>query len=92
MIISHPWLLAFGVATLLLVLGIMSGLVKSSWFGPAGAAAMFYAWEAEMTGLHILWPVVSLAVAASVVAHGLTGTHLSAPLGSQVARQRAAAP
>jgi len=60
------------------------------WFGPIGAAALFYALEAQtLTGLNELWPIVSLAAAASVVAHGLTGTHLSALLGTRLARPAA---
>lgn len=59
----------------------------AGWFGPVGAAAMFYALEAQdMTGVDVLWPVVSLAAAASVVAHGVTGTHLSALLGTRLGR------
>jgi len=62
----------------------------AGWFGPVGAAALFYALETQdQTGLTLLWPVVSLAAAASVVAHGLTGTHLSALLGARLGRQAA---
>jgi NhaP-type Na+/H+ or K+/H+ antiporter len=47
----------------------------AGWFGPVGIAAVFYAldWR-QRTGLHDLWPVVSLVVAVSVVLHGLSGT------------------
>ncbi len=62
----------------------------AGWFGPVGAAALFYALEAkDMTGLTMLWPIVSLAAFASVVAHGLTGTHLSAFLGLRLGRREA---
>jgi NhaP-type Na+/H+ or K+/H+ antiporter len=62
----------------------------AGWFGPVGAAAIFYALEAkDMTGLAELWPIVSLAVSASVVAHGVTGTHFSALLGVRVAARSA---
>ena len=62
----------------------------AGWFGPIGAAALFYALDAQdLTGLTNLWPIVSLAATASVVAHGVTGTHLSALLGTL--RERAAA-
>ncbi|MXP62481.1 sodium:proton antiporter [Roseomonas sp. M0104] len=45
------------------------------WFGPIGAAALFYAMEIQdRTGLQTIWPVVSLAVGASILAHGITGT------------------
>ena len=62
----------------------------AGWFGPVGAAALFYALDTQdRTGLAALWPVVSLAAAASVVAHGLTGTHLSVLLGARLARRSA---
>ena len=62
----------------------------AGWFGPVGAAALYYACEAQdMTGICILWPVVSLAAAASVVAHGVTGTHLSLWLGRMGERREA---
>ena len=62
----------------------------AGWFGPVGAAAMFYALDAkEMTGLDVLWPIVSLAALVSVVAHGLTATHLSGRLGTLLARRGA---
>ena len=65
----------------------LSHRLFAGWFGPIGAAALFYACDAqEVTGIGALWPVVSLAAAASVVAHGITGTHLSAFLGRS--RQR----
>ena len=54
----------------------------AGWFGPVGTAAIFYACMAQdMTGNQDLWPIVSLAAAASIVAHGVTGTHLSIWLG-----------
>ncbi len=54
----------------------------SGWFGPMGIAALFYALEGQRrTGLSELWPIVSLAVIASIVAHGMTGTPLAALLG-----------
>ncbi len=60
----------------------------AGWFGPIGAAALFYACIAEdMTGIKAVWPIVSLAAAGSVVAHGITGTHLSALLGRVRQRQ-----
>jgi sodium/hydrogen antiporter len=62
------------------------------WFGPVGAAAMFYALQAQdMTGLGILWPIVSLAACASVLAHGVTGTSFTAVLGARL-RERQATP
>lgn len=54
----------------------------AGWFGPVGVAALFYACDAQLrTGSPVLWPVISLVCAMSVVAHGVTGTHLSALLG-----------
>jgi NhaP-type Na+/H+ or K+/H+ antiporter len=65
----------------------LSHALFTGWFGPVGAAALFYATAAQQqTGIAALWPAVSLAAAASVVAHGITGTHLSALLGRR--RQR----
>ena len=50
----------------------------AGWFGPVGAAALFYAVEVQdRTGLAAVWPAVSLAVGASVLAHGVTGTPLT---------------
>ena len=63
----------------------------AGWFGPVGAAALFYACDAQdRTGIGSLWPVVSLAAAASVVAHGITATHLSVFL--RRSRERADTP
>ena len=68
----------------------LSQALFAGWFGPVGAAALFYACDAQdRTGLTDLWPIVSLAAAASVVAHGITGTHLSLFLGRARARQEA---
>ena len=65
----------------------LSHRLFAGWFGPVGAAAPFYACDAQdMTGIGMRWPVVSLAAVASVVAHGITGTHLSVFLGRS--RQR----
>jgi NhaP-type Na+/H+ or K+/H+ antiporter len=48
------------------------------WFGPIGIAAVFYATIAvHRTGIEIVWPVVSLIVAGSVLAHGGTETVLT---------------
>ncbi len=47
----------------------------AGWFGPIGAAALFYAMMIqEETGSAALWPFVSLAIGASVLAHGVTAT------------------
>lgn len=45
----------------------------AGWFGPIGIAALYYALLAKhRAGLEHVWAVVSLAVAASVVVHGVT--------------------
>ena len=50
----------------------------AGWFGPIGAAALFYAMLIQdETGSAALWPYVSLAIGASVLAHGITGTPLT---------------
>lgn len=61
----------------------------AGWFGPIGAAALFYACDAQdRLGIASIWPVVSLAVAASVVAHGITATHFSLFLRRRETRNR----
>lgn len=48
------------------------------WFGPLGVAPMYYGLVAmRHTGRYSVWVVVSLVVAASVVAHGLTAAPLT---------------
>ena len=60
----------------------------AGWFGPTGAGAVFYALELqERTGRSDVWPIVSLAVAASVVAHGVSGTPLTRLFGGLGFRQ-----
>lgn len=60
----------------------------AGWFGPTGAGAVFYVLELQSrTGRHDLWPAVSLAVAASVVAHGVSGTPLTRMFGQIGFRQ-----
>lgn len=50
----------------------------AGWFGPIGAAALFYALDAlEKTGVEEIWTVTSLVVAASIVAHGASATPFS---------------
>jgi len=54
----------------------------AGWFGPIGAAALFYAMLIQdETGSAALWPFISLAIGASVLAHGLTGTPLTRVFG-----------
>lgn len=48
------------------------------WCGPIGIAALFYATVAvHEAGVELLWPVASLVVAGSIVAHGATATPLA---------------
>ncbi|MDP9359773.1 MAG: cation:proton antiporter [Chloroflexota bacterium] len=57
------------------------------WFGPMGIGALFFAAVAhEETGNPEVWPVATLLIAASVVAHDLTAT----PLSQWLARHREA--
>jgi len=54
----------------------------AGWFGPIGAAALFYAMMIQdETGSASLWPPISLAIGASVVAHGITSTPLTRRFG-----------
>ncbi len=56
----------------------LRGALFAGWFGPMGAAALFYALELQQrTGRHDIWPIISLTVAASVVVHGISGTPLT---------------
>lgn len=55
----------------------------AGWFGPIGAAALFYAMLIQdETGSPEYWPLISLAIGASVFAHGITGTPLTRVFGS----------
>jgi len=48
------------------------------WFGPVGAAAIYYAaFSLHETGIEEVWVVSSLIVCASVLVHGLTDTPLT---------------
>ena len=86
------WGVAFAVGILLLrrmpawfVLGRLMPWTRSfrsaafaGWFGPIGAAALFYAMMIQdETGSAALWPAISLAIGASVLAHGVTSTPLT---------------
>lgn len=54
----------------------------AGWFGPVGAAALYYAMLIrEQTGMPGVWPAISLAVGVSVLAHGVTGTPFTQALG-----------
>src|SRR5215208_1037410 len=48
------------------------------WFGPIGAAALYYAaFSLRETGIEEVWVVGSLVICASVVVHGVTATPLT---------------
>jgi len=48
------------------------------WFGPIGAAALYYAaFALRETGMEEVWVVGSLVICASVVVHGVTATPLT---------------
>jgi NhaP-type Na+/H+ or K+/H+ antiporter len=48
------------------------------WFGPIGAAALYYAaFSLRETGIEAAWTVGSLVICASVVVHGITATPLT---------------
>ena len=62
----------------------------AGWFGPIGAAALFYAMLIQdETGSAQLWPQISLAIGASVVAHGVTATPLTRLFGARRAARHA---
>ena len=48
------------------------------WFGPIGAAALYYAaFSFRETGIEAAWTVGSLIICASVVVHGIPATPLT---------------
>jgi NhaP-type Na+/H+ or K+/H+ antiporter len=48
------------------------------WFGPLGAAALYYAtFSLDETGLEEVWVVGSLLICVSVLAHGVSATHFT---------------
>ena len=58
----------------------------AGWFGPIGAAALFYAMLIlDDTGSAELWPYIALAIGASVLAHGVSGTPLTRVFGGAAA-------
>jgi NhaP-type Na+/H+ or K+/H+ antiporter len=53
-------------------------LLFLGWFGPIGAAALYYGtFSLRETGVEEFWTVGSLVICASVLAHGLTDTPLT---------------
>ncbi|MBA2715023.1 MAG: cation:proton antiporter [Rubrobacteraceae bacterium] len=64
------------------LLGPLRGQAKDvlflGWFGPIGAAALYYAaFSFRETGIEEAWVVGSLVICASVVIHGVTATPLT---------------
>ena len=58
----------------------------AGWFGPIGAAALFYAMLIlDDSGSAELWPFIALAIGASVLAHGVSGTPLTRVFGGKAA-------
>jgi NhaP-type Na+/H+ or K+/H+ antiporter len=48
------------------------------WFGPVGAAALYYAaFSLRETGIEEVWTVGSLVICASVLVHGVSATPLT---------------
>jgi sodium/hydrogen antiporter len=48
------------------------------WFGPVGAAALYYAaFSLRETGVEEVWTIGSLVICASVLVHGVTATPLT---------------
>ena len=66
--------------------------VFAGWFGPIGAAALFYAMLIQdETGSAQLWPFISLAIGASVLAHGVSATPITRMFGARRAAASQAA-
>lgn len=64
------------------LLGPLRGKTKDvlflGWFGPVGAAALYYAaFSLRETGLEEVWVVGSLVICASLLVHGITATPLT---------------
>lgn len=94
-------LAAFALAVLLLrrlpivlalkpVLGLSwPGAVVYGWFGPMGAAALFFATLAheEHAAAGVVWPAVAFVVACSTIVHGVTAAPVRAAYGRLTAAQ-----
>ena len=65
-----------------------AGTVVYGWFGPMGAAALFFATLAleEHAASGVVWPAVAFVVACSTVVHGVTAAPLRAVYGKVSAR------
>jgi sodium/hydrogen antiporter len=61
------------------------------WFGPVGVAALYYATlSVHEAGAEQVWVVGSLAISASVLAHGLTAGPLTRLYGRQARAEEGA--
>ncbi len=61
------------------------------WFGPIGIASIYYALLVlDRTGFEEIWPIVSLVVTASIVAHGVSATPLTQLAGRMLETRPAA--
>ena len=77
---------AFLLRSLLGPLGTTKDILFLGWFGPVGAAALYYAAHAlRETGVQEVWTAASLVIVASVVAHGATDTPLTKLYGKRAA-------
>lgn len=59
-------------------------LLFFGWFGPIGVSALLYVLLAmKQTGDELLWPVATLVICSSVLAHGVTASGLTRRLGEE---------
>jgi NhaP-type Na+/H+ or K+/H+ antiporter len=69
MLLLRPWIPAIENRSDAFLIG---------WFGPMGAAALFYAsFGAQRTGNHNIWVLGSLVVTSSIIVHGMSTTPIS---------------
>ena len=64
------------------LLGSLRGKTRDvlflGWFGPVGAAALYYAaFSLRETGIEAAWTVGSLVICASLLVHGVSATPLT---------------
>jgi NhaP-type Na+/H+ or K+/H+ antiporter len=60
-----------------------------AWFGPIGAAALYYAtFSLERVGAEEVWVVSSLIICASLLAHGVTATPFTRLYGRRAQKQQ----
>ncbi len=74
------------------LLGQMRGrgdILFLGWFGPIGAAALYYAtFSLERLGTEEVWVVGSLIICASLLAHGVTATPFTRLYGRRAQKQQ----